>query len=99
MDGEDFRRVANRAVSTYATRSAWLAEIELSCVDLAGGQAPGSTTHRFDIAWLTLSISLRGTATTTRRGHTSSVTLITAQNGFLWIRRSRPSCRFFQRRP
>ncbi len=53
-------RSANRAVSTYATRSAWLAEIELSCADLTGGQAPGSTTHRFDIAWLTLSISLRG---------------------------------------
>ena len=43
-----------------ATRSAWIVEIELSCADLTGGQAPGSTTHRFDIAWLTLPISICG---------------------------------------
>ena len=83
MDGEDFIKAANRSVSTYATRSAWLAEIELSCADLTEGQAPGSTTHRFDIAWLTLSISLRGHCSQLHAEFIASyVTLVTTQKGF-----------------
>src|SRR6185295_6052501 len=87
VDDEDFRKVSNRSVSTYATWSAWLVKIELSCADLTGGQAPGSTTHRFGIAWLTLSISLRGHCSQLRAEFTAScLTLVTAQKGFLWIR-------------